>query len=259
MNLPNVLRNNLWALLNAGRGMYSLPRLFRLSSFQGSSVVELANEIQVIKCEAAAWDTFTPLGFFVITFEGRSSIPISPTASAWEMQRALEGVLTIDSVHVEVQDIPVASEYGPPYFLRPGNHGRRWVVTFTGQPFNLPSMLVSTRAGGRGADLFATAGTLGGSAPMVSVETVANGGLPTSMTATIHARVEPKHKYFVRVSAFNGIGWSSYAMAAVAVRSISQVGGKSDLMSVKRHPSFLLIHLAIFFHCSRPRLQKRRL
>ena len=164
--------------------------------------MELAQEVQAITVEAAAWDTFTPLGFFVVTFEG---------------------VLTIDSVHVEVQNIPVAGEYGPPYFLRPGNHGRRWVVTFTGQPFNLPSMLVSTRAGGRGADLFATAGTLGGSAPMVSVETIANGGLPTSYTATIHAQVDPK-QYFVRVSAFNGIGWSSYAMAAVAVRPIPQVG-----------------------------------
>ncbi len=190
-------------------------------------MVGLAQEVQAITVEAAAWDTFTPLGFFVVTFEGRSSIPISPTATAWEMQRALEGVLTIDSVHVEVQDIPVASEYGPPYFLRPGNHGRRWVVTFTGQPFNLPSMLVSTRAGGRGADLFATAGTLGGTAPMVSVETVSNGGLPTTFLAAVAPRSEPK-QHFVRVSAFNGIGWSAPAVAVVAVRPTLQVRPEYD-------------------------------
>ena len=69
----------------------------------------LQQEVQTITIESAATDTFTPLGFFVVTFEGRSSIPISPTATAWEMQRALEGVLTIDSVHVEVQDDDVST------------------------------------------------------------------------------------------------------------------------------------------------------
>ena len=182
----------------------------------------LQQEVQTITIESAATDTFTPLGFFVVTFEGRSSIPISPTATAWEMQRALEGVLTIDSVHVEVQDIPTASEVGPPYFLRPGHHGRRWTITFTGQPFDLPSMLVSTRAGGRGADLFATAGTLGGTAPMVSVETVSNGGLPTSFIASVPSAALNTKQYFVRVSAFNGIGWSRPVIAPLAVQPTEQ-------------------------------------
>jgi hypothetical protein len=71
-----------------------------------------------------------------------------------------------------------------PLLLAPGSHARRWTITFTGQPFNLPSLLVSTQAGATAADLHACAGTLGGSSPVVSVATLLHGGLPTTYVNT---------------------------------------------------------------------------
>ena len=159
-------------------GIYSMPL--------GSTVSGLAPEVQTITVEALAADTFTPLGHFYVSFEGHGSVPISPMASASDMKRALEGVLTIDSVEVSVEDVPMASEAPHPAgLLAPGSHARRWTVTFTGQPFDLPSMLVSTRAGGAGPDLVASAGTLGGSSPVVSVATVAHGGLATEAVVAL--------------------------------------------------------------------------
>jgi len=113
--------------------------------------------------------------------------------------------------------------------LAPGSHARRWTVTFTGQPFDLPSMLVSTQAGATAADLHACAGTLGGSSPVVSVATVTHGGLPLelvtdgahSLAAAIADASNPGF-FYVRVSAFNGVGWSAPRVAPLAVVPATQ-------------------------------------
>lgn len=51
-------------------GIYTIPL--------GSAVLGLAPEVQTITVEALAADTFTPLGYFFVVFEGHSSVPISP-------------------------------------------------------------------------------------------------------------------------------------------------------------------------------------
>ena len=96
-------------------------------------------------------------------------------------------------------------------------------MTFTGQPFDLPSLLVSTRSGALSPDVYAAAGTLGGSSPVVSVATVANGGLPlTFITDGPHAlpalasSSSSAPYYYARVSSYNGIGWSAPRIAPIA-------------------------------------------
>lgn len=54
-------------------GIHTLPL--------GSTVLELEPEVQTITVESLAADTFTPLGYFFVTFEGHSSVPISPMVS----------------------------------------------------------------------------------------------------------------------------------------------------------------------------------
>jgi len=110
--------------------------------------------------------------------------------------------------------------------LTAGSHARRWTITFTGQPFDLPSLLVSTRSGALGPDVYAAAGTLGGSSPVVSVATLTNGGLPlTFITDGPHAlpalpsassSSSASSYYYARVSSYNGVGWSAPRIAPIA-------------------------------------------
>ena len=62
-------------------GIYTLPL--------GSTVLELEPEVQTITVEALAADTFTPLGYFFVTFEGHSSVPISPMVRSISCLRGL--------------------------------------------------------------------------------------------------------------------------------------------------------------------------
>jgi hypothetical protein len=170
------------------------------------------------------------------------------------MKRALEGVLTIDSVEVSIEDVghkyngPTEARTTPatssaphaPLLLTPGAHARRWTITFTGQPFDLPSLLVSTRAGAAWPDLYAAAGTLGGSSPVVGVATVVQGGLPhTFVTDGAHALPSPPEGksagyYYARVSAFNGVGWSAPRLAAVAAVPAVQPPAPPEAVTVAR-------------------------
>ena len=73
------------------------------------------------------------------------------------------------------------------------------------------------------ADLIATAGTLGGTSPVVSVVTLTDGGLPLELV-TSDGNLQASSSmdkpgagyYYARVSAFNGVGWSAPRVAPVA-------------------------------------------
>jgi hypothetical protein len=201
-------------------GIYTLPL--------GSAKVSAAHEVQRITVEAAAADTFTPLGTFIVSFEGHTSIPISPTATASEVKKALEGILTIGAVSVTSEDIGMTST--PPNILLPGSHARRWTVTFDDSAVDVPSMLVSTQAGDVGTRV--AGGTLGGSAPAVYVETLSQGGPVNEFTTppTLSAGTQ----YFVRVSADNGRGTSAFADAPFAVLTAQQPPGAPEDVVVVR-------------------------
>jgi hypothetical protein len=47
-------------------GIYTLPL--------GSQIVGLSHEVQTITVEALEFDTFTPLGYFFVSFEGETSL-----------------------------------------------------------------------------------------------------------------------------------------------------------------------------------------
>lgn len=129
-------------------------------------------------------------------------------------------IFILKSPNQKVKDIDYRSEPPHEVLMVAASHARQWTVTFTGQPFDLPSMLVSTRAGPQrysSADLVATAGTLGGTSPIVHVKTKQHGGLPLKYYAlNTKSSVESSRDdgddttnayYFVRVSCFNGVGW----------------------------------------------------
>ena len=193
-------------------GIYTLPL--------GAADVSAANEVQTITVEAAAADTFSPLGgSFRVVFEGHTSVPIAPTASAAEVKTALEGILTVGAVSVTVEDLSMTS--APPNRLLPGSHARRWTVTFEDSTADVPSLLVSTGVASDEVSTMGTGGTLGGTAPAVYVETVTQGGPVTEMT-TPAGGLAPGTQYFVRVSADNGVGTSAFATSPFAVTTAQQ-------------------------------------
>ncbi len=179
----------------------------------GSVIVEPLSALQAITITAAAGDLH---GTFVVEFQGSSSVPISASANASEVQQVLEGVPTIGEVAVVREDIISNS---PPFLER---RGYRWLVTLLHYGSGpVPSMLVSTQGGVVGT--LASSGTILGSFPIVEVTTVREGGLPQSQVVELGGILSPSTTdttYFTRVSAHSAShGWGAFAIAPVSTRA----------------------------------------
>lgn len=149
-------------------------------------------EIQEIILETTADDMG---GYFKVRFMDEVSSNISTNSDEEEIKDALERISTIEKVEVSI--LPHTQDFMFSY-------GRRWVISFTSQLGNLPSMLVDTGSGL--PSTIATGGTLRGSSSVVRVQTIFDGGLPTSfITPSI---LSSNKKYRSRVLAFNGHSWS---------------------------------------------------
>ncbi|KAL7537092.1 hypothetical protein ACHAXR_007581, partial [Thalassiosira sp. AJA248-18] len=163
--------------------------------------VEIAPEVQEIVLESSADDMG---GHIMVHFMGESSSNISTDSSVGDIKRTLEGISTIGSVEVSIfshtQDSMTL-------------YGQRWVITFTSQNGNLPSMLVDT--GSAPPSTIATGGSLLGSSSVVRVETVSDGGLPTRFVTPSFLLKDKT--YTSRILAFNGHSWSQPAIARYAI------------------------------------------
>jgi hypothetical protein len=158
----------------------------------GSFEIGYNPELQAIVLETSANDMG---GYFTISFMGESTGPISVEASPLEVKELLEGISTIIEVDVSNASHSIGSTV---------SYGKKWEVTFLEPQGNLPSMLVST--GLAPASTIAAGGSLSGSSPVVRVQTVSPGYLPTNfVTPPI---LDKTKLYTARVRAFNGNAWS---------------------------------------------------
>jgi hypothetical protein len=162
--------------------------------------IENAPEVQMIILESSADDMG---GMFAVHFMGESSSNIYTEADAGQIKQALEGISTIDSVSVSIFSHTQDSV----------SYGQRWVITFTSQGGNLPYILVDT--GSAPPSTSATGGTLFGSSAVVRVETVSDGGLPTSFI--IPSVLSLDKMYTSRILSFNGYSWSDPATSGHAI------------------------------------------
>jgi copper chaperone CopZ len=160
--------------------------------FYESFDVNYTLEVQAIILESSADDMG---GFFVVNFMGESTPSIYTDAEADDIKEALEGISTIDSVDVSIY--PHTQDFITTY-------GQRWIITFTSQQGNLPSILIDSGSGQ--PSTIATGGTILGSSSIIRVETISNGGLP-SIFITPPILDEGK-LYTSRISSFNGNSWS---------------------------------------------------
>lgn len=96
-----------------------------------------------------------------------------------------------------------------PYSAGPAAHGLSWHITFPAASGDASSLIVSTGNGPASVpgSILASAGTLSGTDPFVSVSEFRKGGLLTTMV-TPDGELEVGTAYSVRVKAYNGIGWS---------------------------------------------------
>lgn len=104
-----------------------------------------------------------------------------------------------------------------PYTAGPAAKGLSWYVTFPSASGDVSSMIVSTGNGPASVpgSFSASAGTLSGTDPIVSVAELQKGGLNTNMV-TPEGELEAGTAYAVRVKAYNGIGWSEVNMDITA-------------------------------------------
>jgi len=163
--------------------------------------IENTPEVQMIVLESSADDMG---GMFVVHFMGESSSNIYTDSDAVQIKKALEGISTIDSVNVSIflhtQDSMTS-------------YGQRWIITFTSQIGNLPSILVDT--GSAPPSTIATGGTLFGSSSIVRVETISDGGLPASFVSPSILSIN--NTYTSRLFAFNGHSWSDPSTSRHAI------------------------------------------
>lgn len=97
-----------------------------------------------------------------------------------------------------------------PYTAGPSAQGLSWHITFPPAAGDASSLIVSTGNGPGSVpgSVLASAGTLSGADPFVTVVESRKGGLMTSMVTPEEAGLEVGTGYSVRVKAYNGIGWS---------------------------------------------------
>ena len=116
------------------------------------------------------------------------------------------------TVHPDGQvSVEAATSIDPayPFIAGPTAQGLSWYITFPPASGDVPSLIVST---GNGAEsipgsMLASAGTLTGTDPFVTVKEFRKGGVLTSMV-TPEEGLEHGVAYAVRVRAYNGIAWS---------------------------------------------------
>ncbi len=158
-------------------------------------------EVQEIILETTANDMG---GHIRVHFMGEVTSNISIDANEVAIKHALEGISTIDQVQVSI--IPHTQDFMSSY-------GQRWIITFSSQRGNLPSMLVDTGSGL--PSTIATGGSLRGSSSVVRVRTIFDGGLPTSFTTP--SILSSQKKYRARVMSFNGHRWSVPAISQYSI------------------------------------------
>jgi hypothetical protein len=182
-------------------GIYTLPL--------GSSEVSAVQEVQKIRSYGMTDDVG---GVFRVWFMGQQSAEIAYNDDAATVKEALEAMSTVTEVSVSVVDVSESTV--PPLSYA----GREWLVTFTQQSGDLPSMLVST---GDDAHVIATGNSLTGSGATVEVEEVVAGTVPTTYDTpnTLSAGTV----YYTRVSAYNVNGWSEAVVAPFGVAPALQV------------------------------------
>jgi hypothetical protein len=169
--------------------------------FMGSFEIDYNPEVQAIILETSANDMS---GYFYVSFMGESTGPISVEASTQDVKELLEGISTVIEVDVSNAPHSIGSTM---------SYGQKWEVTFLDPQGNLPSMLVST--GLALPSTIAAGGSLSGSSPVVRVQPVSQGYLPTNF---VTPPVLDKAKlYTARVRAFNGHAWSLYAETSYAM------------------------------------------
>ncbi|KAL9189871.1 hypothetical protein ACHAXT_009546 [Thalassiosira profunda] len=151
-------------------------------------------EVQMITLESTADDMG---GTFAVRFMGQSSASIKTVATEEEVKQALEGISTIDDVDVSITSH--SQDESTP------NYGQRWIVTFTSQGGNLPSLLLDT--GSAPPCTIATGGTIFGSSSILRVETESDGGLPTTFVTP--STLSSSKSYTTRVYSYNGHSWSN--------------------------------------------------
>ena len=174
---------------------------YTLDSYLGLYDVDYTPEVQAIILETSANDMG---GYFRLHFMGVSSQNVNAESSPNQVKEALEGISTIDTVSVSI----VSHSIGPTI-----SYGQKWLITFTSQQGDLPSLLVDTGSGP--PSTIATGGSLYGSSPIVRVETVSDGFLPTTF---VTPSIVSKDKLYVsRVLAFNSHTWGPASTCQFAI------------------------------------------
>jgi len=199
-------------LFNQGTiGIHSRPR--------GSAVVAAPAEVQAISMYAQAEDMG---GHFYVIFGGERTARIAFDASEEDMTKALLGLATIEGVNVTKANRTVAVQAIDQVSPLLSDYGWEWVIKFTAQDGDLPSLLV--QAGSTFPSTTAAGGTLRGTGAWVGVREITKGSISTSFLTPAEA-FTTGWQYFARVSVHNDEGWSEPALAPFAVVPEDQVPG----------------------------------
>jgi hypothetical protein len=172
----------------------------------GSAEISNLPEVQMISVSSSANDLD---GCFKVCFMGQFSEPIDSGSDADTVKEVLEAMSTILCVEVS-SNYTQQSSYPP--ITRPI---RQWLITFTCQPGNLPSLLVTT--GASQPSLIASGGSLIGSSTIVEVKTITNG---YDLSEYIIENLDTQ-KYYARIfSSFDGLLWTSPSLALSGVTPV---------------------------------------
>ena len=172
-------------------------------TYVGSFDVECTPEMQAIVLESDADDA---AGYFTVHFMGATSSRIYVDYQEADIKEVLEGISTIDVVEVTIDPFPRGIGATVPY-------GKRYLITILSPQGDLPSMLVST--GTAVPSTIATLGSLHGSSPIVRVEAVTDGVLPSTFVTP--PMLEKNKIYTSRVQAFNGYSWGNTTASQYAI------------------------------------------
>ena len=185
----------------------------------GVQSVTVPEEVQVISTESSAEDIN---GYFRVAFMGHLTEPIPYSASDEDVEKALEGLDTIDDVTVTKTSNYQVSE--PPTV----RFGSSWTVTFTpsqGVSVDLPMLLVSTDDGTT-RDVTVCGGTLTGTEACVRTKESVKATLPTSYTISVGAHAKA---FYARVSAENDNGQGFVGIAPItATPALKSPGAPRD-------------------------------
>lgn len=175
----------------------------------GSAEISSKPEVQIISVTSSANDLH---GYFKVYFMGQISEPISCGSDAASFKEALEAMSTIACVDVSTQYTQQSSY--PPIT----RSIRQWTITFTCQPGNLPSLLVST--GTSPPSLIAAGGSLAGRSAIVEVKTTTHGYILSEFT--IEKLVT--QRYYAQVFSSNdGLQWATPSLVLFGVSPVKCV------------------------------------